>query len=501
MSKQKIKVKGDDLKTKNIVSYGVGHFMNDLCASCWFYFLSYYMIEILKIGETNAGYVMLSGQLADAIATPLVGILSDKTKTRLGKRTPWYIGGSVLVVASFILIFVKVIPDDTSDMWMLVYYLTFPALFNIGWASVQVSHMALCPGLSLNKKNKELMVRIRTGFTFMAQTITLIVSFLYFWLIKDKMLQYELLSTTCIGLGIITTILFLIFCKETKLTKNILQYRETMRLSLEENNMFTESLEGKETRDSGPEGPEVPDISEEPIKEVINWKYWMSKPNYYAYMMVYMFIRLSINVTCTVIPFYLEYILKYKKTENGGTPLEFSIVMLISTVGSIFNSLVIQYFIEKAIQSHNKRKILMAISAVTVVLGCVPMMFLNEDNRWPIYGMAFIFGVGFSLGLSTASSLTNDVVGSKGTKGAFVYGSFSFADKLSCGLVLAFFLPLIKTNHLVLIYTMSVLPPVSLILGLMIVYCRSESPKNAMCTKNFQRSIIENSRFTFIQND
>jgi Na+/melibiose symporter-like transporter len=499
MSEAKIKVKGDDLKTKNIVSYGVGHFMNDLCASCWFYFLSYYLIEILKIGETNAGYVMLSGQLADAFATPLVGIWSDQTNSSLGKRTPLYIGGSILVVASFVLIFVKVIPDDIGDVWVLVYYLTFPALFNIGWASVQVSHMALCPGLSLNKKNKELMVRIRTGFTFMAQTITLIISFVYFWLIKDKMLQYELLATTCIGLGIVTTCLFLIYCKEAQLTMNIPHYRETMRLSLEEYGTFpTDSLEVKDTKESS---AEANDTNEEPIREVINWKYWMSKSNYYAYMLVYMFIRLSINVTCTVIPFYLEYILKYKKTESGGTPLEFSIVMLISTVGSIFNSLVIQYYIEKAIQSHNKRKILMLIAAITVILGCVPMMFLHENNRWPIYGMAFIFGVGFSLGLSTASSLTNDVVGSRGAQGAFVYGSFSFADKLSCGIVLAFFLPLIKTNHLVLIYTMSVLPPVSLILGLMIVFWRSKQPKDVTCKEKFDRSIIENSRFSFISND
>ena len=48
-------------------------------------------------------------------------------------------------------------------------------------------------------------------------------------------------------------------------------------------------------------------------------------------------------------------------------------------------------------------------------------------------------GIGFSLALSTASSLINDVVGSKGNYGAFVYGAFSFTDKLSCCIILFFF--------------------------------------------------------------
>ena len=33
--------------------------------------------------------VLLWGQIADGLATPLVGVFSDKTNSRLGKRTPW----------------------------------------------------------------------------------------------------------------------------------------------------------------------------------------------------------------------------------------------------------------------------------------------------------------------------------------------------------------------------------------------------------------------------
>ena len=49
---------------------------------------------------------MLSGQIADALTTPLVGLLSDKTETRIGKRMPWYIFGTILVIPTFLGIFI-----------------------------------------------------------------------------------------------------------------------------------------------------------------------------------------------------------------------------------------------------------------------------------------------------------------------------------------------------------------------------------------------------------
>jgi Na+/melibiose symporter-like transporter len=566
-SSSKIKVKGDDLTKLNMLSYGIGHFMNDLCASCWFFFLSYYLKDIVKIGEFNAGYVMLAGQIADALATPTVGILSDKTNTRIGKRTPWYIGGTLLVLLTFTLIFVKIIPEDSSDSLTLFYYCLCASLFNIGWASVQVSHMALLPSISLSKKNKDMMNRIRTGFTFLAQTSALLISFFFFWLVDDKIQQYEVLAISCVSLGIITSVIFLFLCRENVLTRNIPLYLENMRNSLDnmrgvstfnneraliknaevpeqgdfgqfdhsqdeeanKNRKIDKSNKGSKSKtpknignknsNENDENEEIDEVeiensgnSSEKKPETISWTFWLAKPDFYMYMLVYMFVRLSINITQSVIPFYMEYMLKFSKTQDGGTPIQISIVLLISTFGSILNSTVLQSAIEKKIKNpRNNRLIMISISAVFVFSGCIPMFFLSEDLKYPIYFLAFIFGIGFSQGLSTVSNLINDVVGSKGAQGAFVYGAYSFADKLSCGLVLAFFIP-IADNQTVLKYSMPIFPPASLICAFFIVLirnkCKEERSENGKWsslneekgkTTNI-KSFIDDSRFTFINN-
>jgi Na+/melibiose symporter-like transporter len=67
----------------------------------------FFVKEVVKLDSEIAGFVMLSGQIADGIMTPIVGILSDKFDTRCGKRTPWYIFGTLLVLPTFLGIFIQ----------------------------------------------------------------------------------------------------------------------------------------------------------------------------------------------------------------------------------------------------------------------------------------------------------------------------------------------------------------------------------------------------------
>jgi len=51
----------DGLDAKHIWAYSVGHFNNDLCASMWFIYLSYYLIYVVKLSSQIAALAILSG--------------------------------------------------------------------------------------------------------------------------------------------------------------------------------------------------------------------------------------------------------------------------------------------------------------------------------------------------------------------------------------------------------------------------------------------------------
>jgi Na+/melibiose symporter-like transporter len=84
--------------------------------------------------------------LADGIMTPIVGFFSDKFNTRWGKRKPWFFIGTLIVIPTFLGIFAypPFINNGKVDNWVKnTWYLVLPALFNVGWASVQIAHMSI----------------------------------------------------------------------------------------------------------------------------------------------------------------------------------------------------------------------------------------------------------------------------------------------------------------------------------------------------------------------
>ena len=59
--KQDPTIPRDGVNTRVLAAYSVGHFANDLCASMWFIYLSYYLIYVVDLSSNIAGLALLSG--------------------------------------------------------------------------------------------------------------------------------------------------------------------------------------------------------------------------------------------------------------------------------------------------------------------------------------------------------------------------------------------------------------------------------------------------------
>lgn len=78
------------------LSYAVGHFLNDLCASMWFTYLLLYLHSVRAYSSRGAGLLLLLGQVADGLCTPLVGYEADRAAGRCGRcgpRKSWHLVG------------------------------------------------------------------------------------------------------------------------------------------------------------------------------------------------------------------------------------------------------------------------------------------------------------------------------------------------------------------------------------------------------------------------
>ena len=64
------------------------------------------------------------------------------------------------------------------------------------------------------------------------------------------------------------------------------------------------------------------------------------------------------------------------------------------------------------------------------------MIWLDENTKNFMYGVAPIIGIAQAISLNTGITLISDVIGLRGSSGAFVFGFYSFLDKISTGIVI-----------------------------------------------------------------
>ena len=168
-------------------------------------------------------------------------MLSDKYNTRWGKRYPWYVLGFLIVLPCFFGIFSylpfvnehKIVDGKSvvSDVdFQTTWYITLPALFNIGWAMVQISHMSIVNSLTHSNRKRDKMVNQRNGFTYMANITVLTAALIVFILIDDAILQFRLLLLLVLSLGFCTSSFFICTIKEPRLAETALKLEREYKL-------------------------------------------------------------------------------------------------------------------------------------------------------------------------------------------------------------------------------------------------------------------------------
>ena len=99
--------------------YGAGGIIDGITTASLTYFLLFYLTTVCGLSGTLAGTALLVGLLIDAVADPLIGLLSDNTRSRHGRRYPYLIISAVPLGILFGVLFS--IPGWVSGTGLLLY--------------------------------------------------------------------------------------------------------------------------------------------------------------------------------------------------------------------------------------------------------------------------------------------------------------------------------------------------------------------------------------------
>lgn len=102
---------------------------------------------------------------------------------------------------------------------------------------------------------------------------------------------------------------------------------------------------------------------------------------FYVHGVVYMAVRIAVNVTMTVQPFYLQYCLGWKSTLEQPTPIPLAAVPLGSYILSLIFSLFFQRPLTRCLRN---RMYPMAVAIVIIVVTSVPLYILPRvtNETW-----------------------------------------------------------------------------------------------------------------------
>ncbi len=121
-------------------------------------YLPPFYAEDVGIGLTTVGLVLFVARLMDTLTDPIIGELSDRTRTRFGRRRPWMVGACPLLVVASLMLFVPRDGAGALDLFL------WTSLAYLGWTMMILPFTALGAELSGDYHERSRITGAREGF-------------------------------------------------------------------------------------------------------------------------------------------------------------------------------------------------------------------------------------------------------------------------------------------------------------------------------------------------
>jgi GPH family glycoside/pentoside/hexuronide:cation symporter len=149
------------IRTPIMLAYGFGtvaYGVKDLCFST---FLLLFYNQVIGLPAAEVGFAIMCALLLDAFIDPAIGVLSDRTRSRWGRRHPWMYASAIPIAIGWLLLWN---PPALSDDAMLVWVFATAVLVRTAVSAYEVPSQALSPELSADYDERTRIMAYRFVF-------------------------------------------------------------------------------------------------------------------------------------------------------------------------------------------------------------------------------------------------------------------------------------------------------------------------------------------------
>ncbi len=162
------------------LAYGIGDFGNSVGPGTIIpFWYSFFLTDIVRLDLGLVSLFWLIVTAWDAVNDPLFGFLSDRTRTRWGRRRPYLLFGALPFGLSFAALWL--IPNTSNQTTLFLYYTVTYIIYEAAFTAVSCPYIALMPELTDDHDERTSLVTYRMAVSIGAGLLApLLLGFVIF---------------------------------------------------------------------------------------------------------------------------------------------------------------------------------------------------------------------------------------------------------------------------------------------------------------------------------
>jgi GPH family glycoside/pentoside/hexuronide:cation symporter len=152
-------------------NYAIGMFGTSIPINVLKTYAAIYYVDSLGMTTVQLSLMLLIYAFIDAIDNPVYGFLSDRTRSRWGRRRPWLVIGTPLLVLGFIAFYSP--PSFLAGNSLVVYCMLFYMFTGTLDSVINANYAALFPELFRDDSSRANVNAMRQAFQLVAMIISI----------------------------------------------------------------------------------------------------------------------------------------------------------------------------------------------------------------------------------------------------------------------------------------------------------------------------------------
>jgi GPH family glycoside/pentoside/hexuronide:cation symporter len=186
----------EELSLRTKVLFSTGDLSTSIPLAIIMFFQLFFLTDVAGLRPDLAGWAVGLGRIWDAVNDPLFGLISDRIRSRWGRRRVLLLFGAVPLGISFAMMWF--VPPWGPLALTAYYTLTF-IVFDTVFTAVHVGYNALTPEMTPDYDERSSLNGYRMVFSISGTLGAIVLATILSWFVQDPRLLYAIVG---LGLGL-----------------------------------------------------------------------------------------------------------------------------------------------------------------------------------------------------------------------------------------------------------------------------------------------------------